>query len=123
MKNDYLWDRSGVPDAELQELEQALSRFRSSAEVSAFPAVDKGFDAVRPRGFFAAWRMPRLAAASVLAAGVAAGVAGLFLRGPAEPIAPGWDVAQIEGAPIVGSAAVRGDRTKASLRVGETLVT
>jgi FecR protein len=123
MKNDYLWDRSGVPDRELQQLERALSQFRGSSEAPAFPAVDGEFDTVRPRGLFSAWRMPRLAAASVLAAGVAAGVAGLYLRAPSMPMVPGWDVAQIEGVPVVGSAAVRGGNAKASLKVGETLVT
>src|SRR5262249_13293693 len=36
---------------------------------------------------------------------------------------PGWDVARIEGAPVVGSSAVRGEKGKASLKPGETLVT
>src|SRR5262245_13929120 len=123
MKNDYLWDRSGAADAELKKLERVLGQFRTSSEAPAFPLVDRELDAVRPRGLFSAWRMPRLAAASVLAAGVAAGVAGLFVRAPSAPMVPGWDVAQIEGAPVVGSSAVRGNNTKAWLKVGETLVT
>ena len=123
MKNDYLWDRSGAADAELQKLEHVLGQFRSHAEIPAFPAVNREFDAARPRGFFSAWWMPRLAAASVLATGAALGVAGLLLRIPSKPIAPAWGVARIEGAPVVGSSAVRGDKAKASLKVGETLVT
>ena len=123
MKNDYLWDKSGAADAELEKLERALGQFRASSEAPAFPVFDREFDAVRPRGFFGAWTMPRIAAASLLAAGVAAGVAGLFLRAPSAPLLPGWDVAQIEGAPRVGSSAVRGNNAKASLKVGQTLVT
>src|SRR5215472_4226733 len=124
MKSDYLWDRSGAPDAELQTLERALGQFRgSSGAPPAFPPVDRAASAERSRGFSGARSMPRLAAASVLAAGIAAGVAGLFLRSPLAPAAPGWDVARIEGAPIVGSTAVRGGNAKAWLRVGETLVT
>lgn len=123
MKNDYLWDRSGAADAELQKLERAMGQFRSDAELPAFLAVDKKFEAVRSRNFFSAWRVLRLAAASVLVAGVAAGVAGLFLRAPSAPMVPGWDVAQIAGVPLVGSSAVSGDKAKASLKVGETLVT
>jgi len=123
MNNDYLWDRSGAADAELQKLERALGQFRTDAGVPAFPAVDKKLGTEGARGFSSAWRMPRLAAASVLAAGVAAGAAGLFLRAPSAPIAPGWDVAQVEGAPVVGSSAVRGAKGRASLKVGETLVT
>src|SRR5262245_44216615 len=123
MKKDYLWDRSGAPDQELQKIEQALSQFRSSLEAPTFPALDREFDAAGPRRFLRAWRTPRLAAVSVLAAGVAAAVAGLLLRAPSAPILPGWNVAQIEGVPVVGSAAVRGGNAKASLKVGETLVT
>lgn len=123
MKNDYLWDRSGPADAEMQKLERALSQFRNDGEARELPAFDKTFDTARTRGFFGAWKMPRLAALSVLAAGVAAGVAGLLLRAPSTPIVPSWEVAQIEGAPVVGLAAVRGDKGTASLKVGETLVT
>jgi len=123
MKNDYLWDGSGVPDAELQKLEKTLGQFRCNAEAPTLPAVDRQLDVVRSRGFFSAWRMPRFLAVSFLAAGVVAGAAGLFLRAPSAPMVPGWDVAQIEGAPVVGSAAVRGENAKASLKVGEALVT
>jgi hypothetical protein len=58
-----------------------------------------------------------------LLAALALGVAALFLRVPLPPVVPGWDVAQIEGAPVVGTSAVLGDKSKASLKVGETLVT
>src|SRR5215467_13191452 len=41
MKNDYLWDRSGAPDRELEKLERVLGQFRSDAEAPAFPPLDR----------------------------------------------------------------------------------
>jgi hypothetical protein len=119
MKNDYLWDRSGAPDAEVERLERTLGQFRSSSDVPTFPA----FDRAPSRGFFTEWKMPRFAAVSVLAAGAAVATVGLFFHRPLVPTVPGWEVERIDGAPIVGLAAVRGDKPKASLKVGETLVT
>src|SRR5262245_54354430 len=104
MKNDYLWDGSGPADPELKKLERALRQFRSEARVPAFPDVKKELDTIRPYGFFSSWRPSRLAATSVLAAGVVLGVAGLFLRTVPLPPVAGWDVAQVEGTPIVGSS-------------------
>jgi hypothetical protein len=123
MKNDYLWDGSGVPDTESQKLERALGQFRSTAEAPEFAAFEQGFETHRSKGIFGAWKLPRLAAVSIVAAGVAAGAAGLFLRAPSTPELPGWDVAQVEGAPVVGSSAVQGGQARAHLRVGETLIT
>jgi len=123
MKSDYLWDGSGVPDPELQRIEKALGQFRSSADPPAFPKLERAADMPPSRSIFGAWRLPRLLAASLVAAGVAAGVAGLFLRVPSLPAVSSWDVARIEGAPVVGSSAVQGEKARAHLRVGETLVT
>jgi len=125
MKNDYLWDGSGVPDIELQKLERVLGQFQAGADLPAVPAFDKAFAGQRSRSrrFLRAWGMPRLASVSVLAAAIAFGLAALFLRVPLAPMVPGWAVAQIEGAPVVGASAVLGDKAKASLKVGETLVT
>jgi len=123
MKSDYLWDGSGVPDAELQRLERALGQFRSPAGAPVFPSLQHSCEARRAQGIFGAWKLPRLAAASIVAAGVAAGVAGLFLRTPSVPAVPGWAVARIEGTPVVGSSAVQGEKARGHLRVGEALTT
>lgn len=123
MKSDYLWDGSGVPDPELQKIEKALGQFRSSADAPAFPELERAAERHHSRSIFAAGRLPRLLAVSVVAAGVAAGLAGLFLREPPLTAVPGWEVARIEGAPVVGSSAVEGDKARAHLRVGETLST
>lgn len=123
MKSDYLWDGSGAPDPELQRLEKALGQFRSSADAPACPKFEQAAERRHWRSIFATWRLPRLLAVSVVAAGVAAAVAGLFLWEPSLTAVPGWDVARIEGTPVVGSSAVQGDKARAHLRVGETLIT
>jgi hypothetical protein len=102
-----------------------LGQFQAGADLPVVPAFDKAFAGQRSRSrrFLRAWGMPRLASVSVLAAAIAFGLAALFLRVPLAPMVPGWAVAQIEGAPVVGASAVLGDKAKASLKVGETLVT
>jgi ferric-dicitrate binding protein FerR (iron transport regulator) len=39
MNDDYLWDKSGQPDAEVQKLEALLSRYRSAAPMPDFKRV------------------------------------------------------------------------------------
>jgi hypothetical protein len=39
MNDDYLWDKSGVPDAEVQKLEALLGRYRSATPVPDFKRV------------------------------------------------------------------------------------
>ena len=39
MNDDYLWDRSGEPDAEVQKLEALLGRYRSAAAMPDFHRV------------------------------------------------------------------------------------
>jgi len=121
MKNDYLWDGSGEPDPELQKLERALGQFHTRAEVPDFSTVELG-PTERAGGFSFWWRMPRLIAASLLAAGTAAAVTVLFLRVPPAPFVPGWDVRRLEGAPTVGTASLANAK-QARLRVGEVLMT
>lgn len=39
MNDDYLWDKSGEPDAEVQKLEELLGRYRSSAAMPDFNRI------------------------------------------------------------------------------------
>ena len=39
MNDDYLWDKSGEPDAEVQTLEALLGRYRSNAPMPDFNRV------------------------------------------------------------------------------------
>jgi len=121
MKNDYLWDGTGEPDPEVQRLERALQQFRTKADAPWFPVLGETTTHKTSRSFWPSWRMPRLVAASFLSAGIAAVILVTFLRVSPAPVGPAWDVARLEGAPLVGSSLVTAKQ--AQLRVGELLVT
>ena len=70
MKDNYLWDRSGEGDAEIEELENLLGTLRYQPQPLEIPA---GFQVARRRTFF-----PALAIAAAIAL-VAAGL-GLWLN-------------------------------------------
>ena len=88
MSDDYLWDRSGPPDAEIQRLERTLAplRYRHRARLA-------GQAHPRPRAWWAA------AAAVILAA-----VAVWQVRAPA-PSATAWQIAGVEGSARLGNRA------------------
>jgi hypothetical protein len=75
MNEDYLWDRSGKPDAELVRLEELLGRFRVSG-------THRYFVPVRSPRLGKRWA---LAAAAVLAVGVALAVYKIHATGPVTP--------------------------------------
>ena len=120
-KGDYLWDGSGEPDPEIQQLENTLAKFRHKGEPPVLPRIKEA-----PSKFSLAhfWGAPRFA---VAAAGVV--VAGLMVFGAFKlrPLtggsAAGWDVAQIEGAPRVASKTLKETGKVIGLRVGDTLET
>jgi hypothetical protein len=123
MKNDYLWDGSGEPDAELQRLENSLAQFRHSAATPDFPVLD--FAQRSPSSFArltSGWT-PRFAAAALLILAMVA--AGLLLRISPSLLsnAPGWDVARLSGTPQVGRYSLASDASKVQLKVGQLLVT
>jgi hypothetical protein len=60
MNDDYLWDKSGEPDAEVQRLEEILGRYRSAAPMPDFKRVV----VIRPRR---AWPLAVAAALIVCA--------------------------------------------------------
>ena len=97
MSDEYLWDRSGPPDPEIERLEQRLAplRYRHRADLA-------GARAARSRAWLAA------AAAVLLAA-----VATWTLRGPAAGANTAWRVATVEGA-----ARVNGRAAEVSMKLG-----
>ena len=123
MRNDYLWDGTGEPDPELQKLERALGQFRAKAEAPQFPEIARARRDQASSRFPSSWRMPRFAAVAALGTIVAAAAVLLFVRVPPVSVGPGWEVARLEGAPVVGSSALENGARKAKLRVGELLVT
>jgi hypothetical protein len=97
VSDDYLWDRSGPADPEIERLERLLEPLRHR-------------DA-RPR-----WKPYRALAA---AAAVVIAAAGLARFAAAPPVA-GWQVASVEGTALVGGRRARPDMP---LRPGEVLRT
>jgi len=103
MNDDYLWDRSGTPDPEVERLEQLLGRYKHEAPLKVAP--------MRRR------RWPWLAAAAVLAVVLGLGWLGIRLHWPAgDP----WAIETVDGvATVDGTQIERHDR----FGIGETLVT
>lgn len=103
MNDDYLWDRSGTPDPEVQRLEELLGRYKHEAPLKVAPH--------RPR------RWLSLAAAAALIILVAAGTLAVRFYWPhGEP----WDIETVSGlATINGKPVSVHDR----FGVGDTLVT
>lgn len=53
MKEDYLWDKTGAADPEIERLENALAVFRyQETEPPVLPAKIVPFERKQPRGFF-----------------------------------------------------------------------
>lgn len=99
MSDQYLWDLSGDPDPEVQELERLLSPLRHQARPLDFDAVP-----VEPLpSLHRRWQLS-LAATLIL---VVLGGGWLALRRPpfrgtAAPAEAGWDVARLAGSPRLG---------------------
>jgi ferric-dicitrate binding protein FerR (iron transport regulator) len=110
---DYLWDRSGTPDAEIERLESLLAQFRSD------PRPEWIHKPV-PRAERRPAKRPWLPAASTLAAIVLVTVS-LTIRArfewrPGDP----WRVVALSGSPQIAGSLIRG---RAHFSVGQTLVT
>src|SRR5919106_996995 len=106
MKDDYLWDRSGPPDPDVQRLKQLLGRLRSAPPVPQLPVV-----AVRRTHWPVRAVMFAAAAAVVLMA------AGTWRT---TRTAPSWEITSVAGQPRIGSATLTG---RGRIAVGDTLVT
>jgi hypothetical protein len=116
---DYLWDRSGEPDPEVEKLEKLLGKFQHDGRALVLPQVA----AARREGWFAwrNWRFPVLATA-VVAVTVAAVI---FLAHSSKPDAvtvAGWDVSGLAGTPRIGRSAI-GTKDTNRLGVGQVLET
>ncbi len=106
MSNDYLWDRSGPVDAEVERLERVLGTLRHSGELR-FPSPAYGRRPTR-------WIPAAVAAAVMIAIGAAQ------LRVGVPPGDTPWQVVAVEGSARLGSGAV--ERT-AKLHTGQQLRT
>jgi FecR protein len=122
LKNDYLWDGSGEPDAAILQLEQALGKFRHAGRA---PELPEDFVAARDtreaRSGLRLWFQFAAVAASALM--MLSVWAGLRLGSEPSPNGVGWGVQQVAGAPRVGTKAIRGAGEKSTLSIGQTLET
>ena len=107
--NDYLWDGSGDPDAEIVRLETLLGTLRHHGAPPALPA--------REPGRFATWKISALAAAAVVA--IVSGLAWYMWTARSA-----WSVETVAGTPVVGVTPHANAPTEdLKLRVGEWVVT
>jgi hypothetical protein len=78
MNDDYLWDRTGEPDPEIQELEQVLGSLRYQPQPLQLPAQVR---IARPRTF-----LPRIAVAAAVAMMMVGGTAWWLLHRQSAPV-------------------------------------
>ncbi len=95
--DDYLWDRSGEPDPEVERLEHALGPLGHEDRPLDLPAR-KPAGPRRPRLL---WLIPATAAAAALIV-----VAVIWLRPHPKPV-EGWDAARVAGEARIGSRPMR----------------
>jgi FecR protein len=122
MKDNYLWDRSGEPDPEVQKLETALGRYRHNQPAPSFEKIADIRPAKQRWSFFSlrwSYQLGAVAAVVLLAAAVF-----LVLRPkPTENAGPSWAVARLEGTPRVGWHSISEKSGPAKLGIGQMLVT
>jgi hypothetical protein len=107
--NDYLWDGSGEPDAEIVRLEALLGTLRHHGVPPELP--------VRERNRFVTWKVGALAAAALVVLVSGLGWYIWTARGA-------WSVQTVAGNPIVGvTPKTAAPDEDVKLRVGEWVVT
>jgi hypothetical protein len=124
MNDDYLWDGSGEPDPEIQNLENHLAKFRHQGEAPEFA----GIPAPRQPRFWqrlvsSDWSSQLRAAATAAVLFMAAFGIFWWSRKPSTTSEPGWDVESVAGTPKVESSAFGRNASATKLGIGQTLVT
>jgi hypothetical protein len=122
MKDDYLWDGSGEPDPEVQQLEKTLGRYRHNQPAPHFDEVAET-PAVKPRWSF--FNMPwsyQLGAVAVVLL-LVAGAFNVVSSRIAGNAGPSWEVARLEGTPRIGWHSLGEKSGPGKLGIGQTLVT
>jgi hypothetical protein len=129
MPNDYLWDRSGTRDPEIQQLESLLAEFRHTANFVAPPfpeppgACSPAFEQVSAARFSRQPWLARLAAAAIILLALVTGFLACFRPATQRAIGPAWNVANLQGAPQIGSQSISPGSSAKKLYVGQTLST
>jgi hypothetical protein len=117
VRDDYLWDRRGEPDPDVQHLEELLGSLRHAPSTPFDPShvfTDDASDLTPSPMSFRHPVLLALAAALIAAIGAGWMVASSASRRTA------WEVSSLEGAPTIGSRQIRED---GRLPVGEWLQT
>lgn len=136
MSDDYLWDKSGKPDPEIEKLERTLARLGHPGGPLELPErIEAEAPERKPRrggwlaGFVWPWEKPALPgdmpvfglpAGAWAMASVALVVLGAVALITVTRLTPSWSVARVDGAPKVGDRRIGGD---GKLAVGEWLQT
>lgn len=116
MSGDYLWDKSGTPDPEIEKIEQAMGKLCFDRPAPVFPIVEEANrDRWTPR--LREWFLPTLAAV-VVAILVVCGL-GLIWRWKVD-MSAGWNVTQIAGKPKIEEGWIG---STGRVRVGQVLET
>src|SRR6266849_5282384 len=122
MKDDYLWDRSGEPDPDVQKLETVLGRYRHNQPALSFEKI-ADIRPVKQHWSFFSLRWPHQLGA-VAAVVLLAATLFLVLRPKSTGSAgPSWAVARLEGTPRVGWHSIGEKAGPVKLGIGQTLVT
>jgi hypothetical protein len=106
--SNYLWDKSGAPDPEVERLELMLGRFRHQRPAPEFPERVGLWDRLLASPGW--WSLPRLAAVALTAL---LAIGAWFLVRQASPPRPGvttagaawpaWDVSRLAGTPTIAA--------------------
>ena len=121
-KNDYLWDGSGEPDADILKMERALGKFRHAGRAPDLREIFRDLpDSQKNLRGTRLWFQFAAVAASALV--VFSLWFGLRLQTENQPRGIGWGVQQIAGAPRVGTHSIVAPGETATLRTGQTLET
>ena len=118
---DYLWDRSGEPDPEIQRLEGLLGKFRHDSPPPVFPEI-----VPNRRWKFFPWRIrlfPALTTAGVAVAAIVAVTFLVYRTKPTPSTLAGWDVSSVEGTPRIGEETISTKEGTSRLGIGQMLET
>jgi ferric-dicitrate binding protein FerR (iron transport regulator) len=111
---NYLWDKSGTPDQEIELLESLLAQFRSDPQPAWIHEPLPGRTERRPVKRL--WLSAVFALAALVLVTVALAIRARFEWRPGDP----WKVVALNGTPQIGSSLVK---DRAQFSVGQILMT
>jgi len=123
-QDDYLWNRSGTPDGEIQEFEGLLAKFRHAQPTPVFPETDSDRSwKIFPKRI----RLFPVFAATAVAAVLALAMFLEYRGAPVRTEVAGWDVSGVVGSMRIGAKTVQANAVRTNekqrLGVGQVLQT